>query len=91
MAEQDVAGQWGQLARCTGPGSRTVVHLTDEPSGTLMSRQWCIYMGSRDSGASAWLSRDSAILLVSGQWCIELHRPAVTASESGALNCMGLQ
>ena len=22
-AEQSIAGQWGQLARCTGPGSRT--------------------------------------------------------------------
>ena len=29
-AEQGIAGQWGQLARCTGQGSRTVVHLTDE-------------------------------------------------------------
>ena len=37
------------LARCTGPDSRTVVHPTDEPSGTLMSEQsvtvpyyWCL-------------------------------------------------
>ena len=29
VAEQGIAGQWGQLARCTGPGSRTVVHLTE--------------------------------------------------------------
>ena len=30
-AEQTIAGsQCVQLARCNGPGSRTVVHLTDE-------------------------------------------------------------
>ena len=43
-AEQGIAEQWGQLARCTRPGRRTVVHLSDEPSGTLMSGQWCIYV-----------------------------------------------
>ena len=35
MAEQGIAGQWGQLARCTGPG--TTEDSGDEPSVTLMS------------------------------------------------------
>ena len=29
-AKQGIAGQCGQLTRCTEQGSRTVVHLTDE-------------------------------------------------------------
>ena len=70
-AEQDVAGRWGQLARCTGPGSRT-------PS------QWCIFMSGVDSGVYGPLGTCSGapawppLQLVSGQWCNELDGPAVT-------------
>ena len=61
IAEQGIAGQWGQLARCTVPGSRTVVHRStwasnDTTSGvtvvhlhgppvTLVVWQWCICTG----------------------------------------------
>ena len=86
MAEQGIAGLCGaQLARCTGPGSRTVVHLTDE-----RFRYRCL-----DSGTSTWACRDRVVHLhglqgqcyINGPWCIELHGPAVTASDSGALIC----
>ena len=105
MAEQGIAGQCGQLARCTGPGSRTVVHLTDEPFRTLMSGQWCIYMGLAPLGTVVHLHGPLGTV-------VHLHGPIGTVVylheslgavvhlhsllgqcwclDSGALICMGL-
>ena len=43
-AEQGIAGQCGQLAWCTEQGSRTVVHLTDEPSGTCTDVRTVVHL-----------------------------------------------